>query len=158
MAIIGAHFWIYMGLVLPSGECNQGTSVSQCFDAVFNCPSSSISSDGGFLDFNTSSVVTSSSLVASGKTYSERSFVESSKSQSFSVLMCEHNWSCSLSRGGDRSASGLRAVVQLGKHINLLEMRTEFLHFQAVISGQSFWLQLCHSPEIILSMRRVPCS
>ncbi|VDI54722.1 Hypothetical predicted protein [Mytilus galloprovincialis] len=33
-------------------EGNQGTSVSQCSDSVFICPSSSIASAGGFLDFD----------------------------------------------------------------------------------------------------------
>ncbi|VDI72622.1 Hypothetical predicted protein [Mytilus galloprovincialis] len=97
-------------------EGSQGTSVSQCSDSVFICPSSSIASAGGFLDFdhgrhstrtsthssnpvvsvgvlapnfsvvggtcsNSSSVVTSSSMVASGKTSSEGSFVGSSRPQ-----------------------------------------------------------------------------
>ncbi|CAG2189566.1 unnamed protein product [Mytilus edulis] len=105
-------------------EGSQGTSVSQCSDSVFICPSSSIASAGGFLDFdhgrhstrtsthssnpvvsvgvlapnfsvvggtcsNSSSVVTSSSMVASGKTSSEGSFVGSSRPKPNSVHRCK---------------------------------------------------------------------
>ncbi|VDI57090.1 Hypothetical predicted protein, partial [Mytilus galloprovincialis] len=154
-------------------EGNQGTSVSQCSDSVFICPSSSIASAGGFLDFdhgrhstrtsthssnpvvsvgvlapnfsvvggtcsNSSSVVTSSSVVASGKTSCEGSFVGSSNpSLTLFTDASLMGWGAYLE---GRTASALWSGAQLEEHINLLEMRAVFLslrQFQAVIQGQS---------------------
>ncbi|CAG2223397.1 unnamed protein product [Mytilus edulis] len=127
-------------------EGSQGTSVSQCSDSVFICPSSSIASAGGFLDFdhgrhstrtstyssnpvvsvgvlapnfsvvggtcsNSSSVVTSSSMVASGKTSSEGSFVGSSRPQPNSVHRCKSDGLGSLSGGQDSIRPLVRCSV-----------------------------------------------
>ncbi|VDI25336.1 Hypothetical predicted protein [Mytilus galloprovincialis] len=127
-------------------EGSQGTSVSQCSDSVFICPSSSIASAGGFLDFDhgrhstrtsthssnpvvsvgvlapnfsvvggtcshSSSVVTSSSMVASGKTSSEGSFVGSSRPQPNFVHRCESDGLGSLSGGQDSIRPLVRCSV-----------------------------------------------
>ena len=127
-------------------EGSQGTSVSQCSDSVFICPSSSIASAGGFLDFDhgrhstrtsthssnpvvsvgvlapnfsvvggtcshPSSVVTSSSMVASGKTSSEGSFVGSSRPQPNFVHRCESDGLGSLSGGQDSIRPLVRCSV-----------------------------------------------
>ncbi|XP_071161220.1 serine-rich adhesin for platelets-like [Mytilus edulis] len=127
-------------------EGSQGMSVSQCSDSVFICPSSSIASAGGFLDFDhgrhstrtsthssnpvvsdgvlasnfsvvggtcshPSSVVTSSSMVASGKTSSEGSFVGSSRPQPNFVHRCESDGLGSLSGGQDSIRSLVRCSV-----------------------------------------------
>ncbi|CAG2192033.1 unnamed protein product [Mytilus edulis] len=127
-------------------EGSQGMSVSQCSDSVFICPSSSIASAGGFLDFDhgrhstrtsthssnpvvsdgvlasnfsvvggtcshPSSVVTSSSMVASGKTSSEGSFVGSSRPQPNFVHRCESDGLGSLSGGQDSIRPLVRCSV-----------------------------------------------
>ncbi|VDI25971.1 Hypothetical predicted protein [Mytilus galloprovincialis] len=55
-------------------EGSQGTSVSQCSDSVFICPSSSIASAGGFLDFDHGRHSTRTSTHSSNPVVSDRSF------------------------------------------------------------------------------------
>ncbi|CAG2244583.1 unnamed protein product [Mytilus edulis] len=203
-------------------EGSQGMSVSQCSDSVFICPSSSIASAGGFLDFDhgrhstrtsthssnpvvsdgvlasnfsvvggtcshPSSVVTSSSMVASGKTSSEGSFVGSSRPQPNFVHRCESDGLGSLSGGQDSIRPLVRCSVGGTHQSSRDESCVSFspsvsgcdsgsvttgchgqLHSSGLSSGgtHSFSLYhlskeillLCHSLNIFLSVRHVPGS
>ncbi|CAG2256331.1 unnamed protein product [Mytilus edulis] len=205
-------------------EENQGMSVGQCSDSVFICPSSSIASAGGFLDFDhgrhstrtsthssnpvvsvgvlapnfsvvggtcshPSSVVTSSSMVASGKTSSEGSFVGSSRPQPNFVHRCESDGLGSLSGGQDSirplvrcsvggthqssrdescvsfspSVSGCDSgSVTTGCHGQLhssgLSSESRGTHSFSLYHLSKEILLLCHSLDIILSVRHVPGS
>ncbi|CAG2244243.1 unnamed protein product [Mytilus edulis] len=146
-------------------EGSQGTSVSQCSDSVFICPSSSIASAGGFLDFDHGRHSTRTSTYSSNPVVSVGVLAPvpilprllphlqwwlQEKHLRKGVLLDPPDPSLTLFTDASlmgwgaylegRTASGLWSGAQLEEHINLLEMRAVFLslrQFQAVVQGQS---------------------